>query len=165
MRAKELILASAKGAILAAVICGCATASPRSPPTCTAVLSAASTQPPGTSSTVSYYAINELADHQVTFRGAACDHGDDARMVAFCDAVSGDESDEFARTFGYDVLNCVQIHGRLGNIGIGNSHPSGSRGASGRSLASMNGQIGPTSLMLRERDGGFTLTFQRETNP
>lgn len=162
MRAKELILASAKGAIVAAIIGGVATASPPSPPTCAAIVSAANTQPPGTSTTVSYFAVNELVGHQVSFRGAACDHGDNARMVAFCDSVTGGESEDFARTFGYDVLHCVQQHGRLRNVTIGNTHPSGTRPSTGRSLATMNGAIGSTSLQLRERDGGFNLTFQRE---
>jgi hypothetical protein len=164
MRAKVSILASAKSAILAAIVGGCATAPSPSATTCAAVLSAARTQPPGTSSTASYYAVNELDGHQVAFRGASCDHGDDTRMVEFCDSVMGNESEGFARTYGYEVLNCVQVHGRLRDVAIGNSHPSGSRGSSSRSLRSMDGQIGSTSLLLRERDGGFDLTFQREAN-
>jgi hypothetical protein len=163
MRAKASTPAWAKAIGAAALVAGCASSPELNAPICNAVLSAAATQAPGTSSTMSYYTIDEL-DGEPVFLAAACNARNDARMEEFCGAVIGHTSREFMNAFAYDVTDCVRAHGRIRHFAVGDAHTSGLRRDRGRSLQSMDGQIGATRLSLRERDAGFELTFQRQAN-
>ncbi len=108
---------------------------------------------------MSYHTIDEL-DGQWVFLGVACDHGNDTRMDELCDSVMGNTSREFMNAFAYDVADCVREHGHIRRLVRGAAHTSGLLRDRGRSLQSMDGQIGSTSLRLRKREAGFELTFQ-----
>lgn len=160
MRARVSIRVLAKAIGAAALVAGCATSPGLNAPICNAVLGAAATQAPGTSSTMSYYSIDEL-DGEPVFLAVACNAGNDARMDEVCGAVVGNTSREFMDAFAYSVLDCVRAHGRVRHLAVGDDHMSGLRRNRGRSFESLDGQIGATSLVLRKRDAGFDLTFQQ----
>lgn len=113
---------------------------------------------------MSYHTIDEL-DGEWVFLGVACDYGDDARMNQLCNSVMGNTSREFMNAFAYDVLDCVRAHGRVRHLAIDAPHLSGFRRNGGRGIQRMDGQIGPTLLILREHGSGFEVTFQRATSP
>ncbi len=163
MHARVSILAWARAVGVAALVASCATPRELNAPICDAVLSAASTQAPGTSSTMSYHTIDEL-DGEWVFLGVACESGGDARMAEFCHSVMGNTSREFVNAFAYDVTDCAREYGRVRHLAFGDAHASGLRRNQGRSIQSMDGRIGATLLLLRERDAGFELTFQRQAN-
>lgn len=112
---------------------------------------------------MSYYTVDSINGEPV-FLGFACDAGDDDRMDQFCDAVVGNTSREFMNGFAYAVLDCVRARGRVTHLVTGDEYTSGLRYNRGRSLKRMDGRIGDTVLVLRERDAGFQLTFQRQAN-
>jgi hypothetical protein len=158
MRARVSILRSAKAAFLAAIVSGCATSREPSTPFCEAVLRAANTQMRGTLSAVSYYTIDEV-DGEPVILGVACAHENDARMGEFCRSIMGNTSREFTNAFAYAVAGCVEQHGRVQSLIIG-QESSGLR-RHPHNLESMDGRVHATSLRLREIDGGFELVFDR----
>jgi len=115
----------------------------------------ARTQGRGASSTVAYFSANEPD----AIFSVACRHDGDARGAAFCNAILGHTSMEFLDIFAFDVASCVERHGRVLSLQLGDERTS--LAMHPRNLERMNGRISGTEVALAAIDRGFEVRFQR----